>query len=522
MPAIRAHQQDTGADNFVEITWPPEAQVGDRAFCLVFGGNQVNYFYPNSPTFDTWKVLAHETGQEAQGQVMTLLMTQDVIDTGFYQLGFDGSDPFRVVTIIAEGNCGYQLPISERDGSVGVTFPAYDQPVGVPALTDELLIYFTGARNATDDPTSAIGTLLESYSGTHTMGCWAYEVPGAQTVANTLGIPERSGHYRAVLRLFDWVEGPWRTDADTKAVGVDSHSSYELWDGEHLRNNTWLSGYTDDAVGRDVILGNSWQGGGGSTQFIVDVHPAFGGLWGLQGNVTGDTSMVWYQTWVAVQRKAPEFPVDKTAYPGDAPDDAVDVEWEPSTTAESYQLDLNAGVISSSFVPSFGPDPDTGPDTVGFAYRDLVSTTHDGYTPSIFESRDAVRSAVKATDHAFTIFGGATRYPGHSFDLGPGEVGTYVAGTIVDAVTMLGDTSQALATWATGNPALQYEVLGSLLAIIRPRYRFLFDPLVSSPFDPPRRIYPSRTDDLGTGIGRVWPPPDTQQSGRRAGPSAVI
>lgn len=40
--------------------------------------------------------------------------------------------------------------------------------------------------------------------------------------------------------------------------------------------------------------------------------------------------------------------------------------------------------------------------------------------------------------------------------------------------------------------------------------------------DPPRRLYPSRTDDLGVGIGRVFPARDTRQDGRRVGSNAVL
>lgn len=38
---------------------------------------------------------------------------------------------------------------------------------------------------------------------------------------------------------------------------------------------------------------------------------------------------------------------------------------------------------------------------------------------------------------------------------------------------------------------------------------------------PARRLYP-RTDDLGFGIGRFYPPPDTQQHGRRFGSSSPL
>lgn len=48
-----------------------------------------------------------------------------------------------------------------------------------------------------------------------------------------------------------------------------------------------------------------------------------------------------------------------------------------------------------------------------------------------------------------------------------------------------------------------------------PRYRYLLSP----PTAPARRIYP-RTDSVGPGIGRFYPPPNTPQSGSRIGSAA--
>lgn len=486
MVAVRATDSFAATGPYIEVPLPAGSTAGDRMVVLAFGGNRVTGWYPGTLTreADTW-------GQEAQGSILTGILTADDIDRGWYSLNFDGGDPARVATVATVGDAGCAVMLSARDGIAGQVLPAAEFTDRVRATSNDIALFFAGVRNGTAMPACDLGVLTHSYTGAHPMGFWVDTDVGT-ALQPTFAIPVRSGHYRAVVRLFDWLTGPWLDDAEEVTAVIDSAA------GDPYPNRIYAEG-----ADFSEAIANALAGEGD-----IDVPTVVRG-WRLSASrLSGGTcTITWTQPWAAVQRT--EQTVDSSTVPGAWPDKALGVEWEPTSSPLRMELAAASGTGVDN-------DPTFHGRLLGkhltLRIRDGADVDANGiHDPGFLDRAGLLGHAVQVAT-SDPIAGQRPVVATTQVDVEP--VGSWIAATLVDPVV-----EDALTTIADGFTGLDNVLAGytprlTLRAYYRPRYRFQYDPLTRPRGAPPQRIFP-REDRLLGGTPRIYPPPRTRQAGNR-------
>lgn len=486
----------------------PAAVAGDLLFAYVGGGNQVTSYSGG------WVSVQHTTGVEAQGELLTRVATGDSGDD--LSLTFDGGDPYRVVVAAYYSTAGhsldYQIVSSTRQGTLSGTLPAVSFTIPYAgANPGNLLDTYIFTRNGTSPIAVAPGSELHSYSATHPYGFWEDTHPD-QSTEIAVDLPERTGHYRASVRIFEWEWLPWRNDSVPYSVGavasVNPGTTYSGIQAAGGSEHSVSVAGTSTTAQHDAVTA-AWADAtdpfdGGSLQ------PFFRGYIELSGG-THRSFVRYFVYWLTANRTAPGTAtsgnVPDTVYTGgDWVDPLVyDIEWEPTSTPTGHQLTVNVKDVGGSVSllddhlgrplhVKVMPSGFTGiydPDTMSANALAALDTWHTIDVPSDWVDGDVLSTT--GTDHGIPASGTAPFAVAIVDDFT--QTGTFPP-TYTGSLPAPGEQINAFEIdWA-------YEVF--LEALMAPRYRLKREiPGLESVI----RQWP-RDDSQGiNSVARAWPPP---------------
>lgn len=483
----------------------PAAVAGDLLFAFVGGGNQVTSYSGG------WVSVQHTTGVEAQGELLTRVATGDSGDD--LSLTFDGGDPYRVVVAAYYSTAGhsldYQIVSTTRQGTLSGTLPAVSFTIPYTgANPGNLLDTYIFTRNGTAPVTVAPGSELHSYSASHPYGFWEDTHP-EQSTDIAVDLPERTGHYRATVRIFEWEWLPWRNDSVPVNVGLvgtaNPATTYAgisaVGGGEHVG----LVEGTDTGAQHDAVTA-AWNDA--TPDADMSFGPTFTGVVRLAAGHF-QSRAAYNVHWLTVNRTAPGTATSGALPPGvytggSYVDPLVfEVEWEPTNVPVGFDLTVQVKDVGGQFA-----DLDThlgrplhvklmrsgftgiyDPDTMSANVLAAMDTWHTIDVPSDWVAGDVISTT--GSDHAIPV------------------------GTSPFAVAVVDDFTQTHTfppTYSGPDPTsgdleaftIQWAYAVFLEALIAPRYRLKREiPGIESVI----RQWP-RDDSQGVNsVARVWPPP---------------
>lgn len=494
--------------NQVQVTFPEPIEAGDTLILMVGGGNQV----PTAPT--GWTSRDFRTGQEAQGRVLTRVVSTAEPSGLTVTIGFDGNDRCGVGMVHVRGEVGIEIPYAERVGSVGASLGSYGVGFGVTANVLTYLFGFqrnSGGGYATVAAADQIGGEANGAEGISLYRVAPTE-PATATWATTAG---RSGHYLAAIELYSIVRTPWQYDAEKLWMSTTTtvEDGFQLVDtpDEQIPFNDTRADAADHAFdGNDVTFPTS-------------------GIWGSRieygfTNLAGTENDGWQVTWQirAINMERLTSVVDFTGNTGTPPadvqdpetgllvdPDALDIEWNPDP-GPALRQKVSATVNHLNVINSGS--------TIGVGDREfhlyvLMSGAGGGVQPTSYLSPSVIGQTFQ--------YVGAVRWDDVHPAGDPGMTPTVVEGVVlgnptvparavliaVDPTTL--DEQPLLSAVEPDGLVMQYAT-ASLRQEYQPSYRLLYrGPVTVGPLPVVSvlRRYP-RDDAYGFGnVRRTYPAP---------------
>lgn len=301
------------------------------------------------------------------------------------------------------------------------------------------------------------------------------------------------------VTLSDWSD--WLDDAPDVWVFRNSVPSPAVYKVDSL-----------DSTHGSATQQRAWDGTGNTPTTDTSSYFRSGFGFAAAYNSPDPFGCLWSQEWVTIKRSATEPGASSGVLPAPVATNPLlaTVEWEPSTDPVDHRIHV---LVSASKVyatethiklvagltygdPLYSPGFVSGSSMAGMADAVVLPMTYGGAEPAMADG----------------VIDGATLI----------AAGIPLTGAVQAAVAPVDEWTQSQ-VWSYGVPA------GNVAFRSRPffetayhlRYRAKYWIPAGGTSVPPRRLYPRDTND-GPGIGRSYPPPTTQQAGRRFGAGAPV
>lgn len=458
---------------YATVAIPPQAEPGDKLVLFAYSGNNPYYIDQGD-----WTSLGNASGQEAQGNTWTHTYKAGDPNPTIYT---DGYDAYRFVMVAVRGDLNTSSVSAQRVGTAGVNLTPATVSTTTPVYDGDLVLYFTGCRNAIVEPTLDVGTEIAAYSSLNTMGTWAAEATDDGELTATFSLPARTGHYLSVVRLNVVHFGMWQEDAEAiEDVVIDSTTS-QATDGATSLNarcyrETWLR---DEDTAPDtgpqtmarLLLGDTTVRYGG-VQASTSPAPH------VQYRSSRNSTAVWDQAIVELRNDLPDSAQNFTfgTLPTSVYDqgafvdpEVVGVEWRAPTESFDHQIYVKIAPQPGQET-SYRVSPAIGPFTVKNSAGRVARSSAGWRNESSIGEIPIASAGDQLTGTWFigTLLPGASRYL-----------------TVLDNPTLLGQPTPTFAPAPNENSEYWYPFQATLYGSFRPSYRLIYNgPAVIAPPDP--------------------------------------
>lgn len=533
-----------GSNFVVDGDWYLDAHTqlaaGDQVVAIA-AGIPLMYFLGGGG----WDFLDYQPGERCQGSVAAKTVgTNEADNAGDFV--FDAGDPVNLTVAVLRGWGGYELLGTSRSGHEGDTQSPTTVTFATGGGEGDFLVFAAATRDETSAASLDIGTVLDSSTSGAVHGYAWTDQPGGPVGDATLSLPERSGHYAAGLALWAWAWGPWvdqpaadyRADPGDEEGGgiVEKVQTYSEvvsvapftppLDGDMLNRMTSLTAFEGPWAGpAPVATYGSIIGPTGGRTIYGRRGFFIAGSW-----LKDDNTEAWYAGGIGTPPL--DASPDYQSFEGSDPTMSIaprktivgiDVEfWDASanelnldeTVRPEVQVD---GVWSTILVPTVGTYDDDARALV-----DWDSSADIGDTVLYRRPVYAGIGIASFDDFGINVDAAVEEWATGKVTIlcvvvGPTGTGPEDHPQIFSFADMTSGNEVSLGAHIVPRRWV-YKMQG-----VRERYAYRHAPdfIITSATIPPRLVYP-RTDSLGLGIGRVYPPPNTQQHGRQTGSSSPL